>query len=76
MLEVIFPLDYWPLIEKYSTANGLDPYLMAALIAAGIDVHGRRAIERQRVRTDAAAAGDGSRAMRRRPDWERSRRAC
>jgi soluble lytic murein transglycosylase len=33
VLEVIFPLDYWPLIEKYSDANGLDPYLMAALIA-------------------------------------------
>jgi soluble lytic murein transglycosylase len=33
VLEVIYPLDYWPLIEKYSTANGLDPYLMAALIA-------------------------------------------
>ncbi len=33
VLEVIFPLDYWPLIEKYSNANGLDPYLMAALIA-------------------------------------------
>ena len=33
VLEVIFPLDYWPLIEKYSRANDLDPYLMAALIA-------------------------------------------
>ncbi len=33
VLEVIFPLDYWPLIQKYSTANGLDPYLMAALVA-------------------------------------------
>ena len=33
VLEVIFPLDYWPLIEKYSKANNLDPYLMAALIA-------------------------------------------
>ena len=33
VLEVIFPLDYWPLIEKYSNGNGLDPYLMAALIA-------------------------------------------
>jgi soluble lytic murein transglycosylase len=33
VLEVIFPLDYWPLIKKYSDANGLDPYLMAALIA-------------------------------------------
>jgi soluble lytic murein transglycosylase len=33
VLEVIFPLDYWPLIEKYSKANDLDPYLMAALIA-------------------------------------------
>jgi len=33
VLEVIYPLDYWPLIEKYSAANNLDPYLMAALIA-------------------------------------------
>src|SRR5205085_7458177 len=33
VLEVIFPLDYWPLIEKYSKANDLDPYLMVALIA-------------------------------------------
>jgi soluble lytic murein transglycosylase len=33
VLEVIFPLDYWPLIEKHSQANDLDPYLMAALIA-------------------------------------------
>ena len=33
VLEVIYPLDYWPLIEKYSKENGLDPYLMTALIA-------------------------------------------
>ena len=33
VLEVIFPLDYWTLIEKHSKANDLDPYLMAALIA-------------------------------------------
>jgi soluble lytic murein transglycosylase len=33
VLEVIFPLDYWALIDKYSKANDLDPYLMAALIA-------------------------------------------
>ena len=33
VLEVIYPLDYWPLIEKYSKENGLDPYLMSALIA-------------------------------------------
>jgi len=33
VLEVIYPLDYWPLISKYSEANNLDPYLMAALIA-------------------------------------------
>jgi soluble lytic murein transglycosylase len=33
ILEVIFPLDYWPLITKYSAAHDLDPYLMAALIA-------------------------------------------
>lgn len=33
ILRVIFPLDYWPLISKYSEAHRLDPYLMAALIA-------------------------------------------
>ena len=33
VLEVIYPLDYWPFIDKYSKENGLDPYLMAALIA-------------------------------------------
>ena len=33
VLRVIFPLDYWPLIKKYSDAHGLDPYLMAALMA-------------------------------------------
>jgi peptidoglycan lytic transglycosylase len=33
VLRIIFPLDYWPLIKKYSDAHGLDPYLMTALIA-------------------------------------------
>ena len=33
VLRVIFPLDYWPLIKKYSDAHRLDPYLMSALIA-------------------------------------------
>ena len=33
VLRIIFPLDYWPLITKYSAAHGLDPYLIAALMA-------------------------------------------
>ena len=33
ILQVIFPLTYWPLIQKYSAAHKLDPYLVAALIA-------------------------------------------
>ena len=33
MLRVLFPLDYWPLIKKYSDAHGLDPYMIAALMA-------------------------------------------
>jgi soluble lytic murein transglycosylase len=32
LLEVLFPVAYWPLIRKYSTEHGLDPYLVAALI--------------------------------------------
>jgi soluble lytic murein transglycosylase len=33
LLQVIFPLTYWDAIRKHSTARGLDPYLIAALIA-------------------------------------------
>ena len=33
ILQVIFPLTYWPLIQKHARANKLDPYLIAALIA-------------------------------------------
>lgn len=33
ILGVIFPLDYWDLIQKYSKAHDLDPYLIAALMA-------------------------------------------
>jgi soluble lytic murein transglycosylase len=33
VLRIIFPLDFWPLITKYSEAHDLDPYLIAALMA-------------------------------------------
>jgi len=33
ILRIIFPLDYWELVEKYSAANHLDPYLVSALMA-------------------------------------------
>jgi soluble lytic murein transglycosylase len=33
VLRIIFPLDYWPLITKYSEMHQLDPYLIAALMA-------------------------------------------
>ena len=31
--QVIFPMAYWTSIRREATARGLDPYLMAALIA-------------------------------------------
>jgi soluble lytic murein transglycosylase len=31
--KVIFPLDYWTLIQRHATDRGLDPYLIAALVA-------------------------------------------
>jgi peptidoglycan lytic transglycosylase len=31
--EVIFPVQYWDLIRRHSAARGLDPYVIAALIA-------------------------------------------
>jgi soluble lytic murein transglycosylase len=33
ILQVIFPLAYWDIIKRHSAARGLDPYLVAALIA-------------------------------------------
>ena len=33
VLQIIFPLDYWPLIQKYSNMHGLDPFLITALMA-------------------------------------------
>jgi soluble lytic murein transglycosylase len=33
ILEVIFPVDYWPLLQKYSKQRGLDPFVVAALVA-------------------------------------------
>ena len=33
VLSVIYPLDYWDLIQKYARQYQLDPYLIAALVA-------------------------------------------
>lgn len=33
ILEVVFPVDYWPLLQRHASAHGLDPYLVAALVA-------------------------------------------
>jgi len=33
LLRVLFPVNYWPLIRRYSAERHLDPYMMAALIA-------------------------------------------
>ena len=30
--EALFPRPYWPDLKRFSTANGLDPYLVASLI--------------------------------------------
>ena len=32
ILQVIFPLDYWPLLQKYAAQRGLDPHVVAALV--------------------------------------------
>jgi soluble lytic murein transglycosylase len=33
VLSVIFPIAYWDTIRRYASANDLDPYLVAALVA-------------------------------------------
>ena len=42
MRQVIFPLVYWDLIRKHANSYDLDPYMMAALIGAGVDLRSRR----------------------------------
>jgi len=32
ILRIIYPIAYWDLIRKYSAQNGLDPYIVAALM--------------------------------------------
>jgi soluble lytic murein transglycosylase len=33
ILQVIFPVDFWPLLQKYAKERNLDPFLVAALVA-------------------------------------------
>ena len=33
ILQVIFPVDFWPLLQKYSKQRNLDPFIVAALVA-------------------------------------------
>lgn len=33
ILRVLFPIDYWPLLKGHAQARGLDPYVVAALVA-------------------------------------------
>ncbi len=33
ILRIIYPIAYWDLIQRYSTLNGLDPFVVAALMA-------------------------------------------
>jgi soluble lytic murein transglycosylase len=33
LLKVLFPVNYWPLIQRYALERQLDPYVVAALIA-------------------------------------------
>ncbi len=33
LLKVLFPINYWPLIRRYSAEHQLDPFVVAALIA-------------------------------------------
>ena len=33
ILRVIFPVDFWPLLQRYAKERNLDPYVVAALVA-------------------------------------------
>ena len=59
LLKVLFPINYWPLIKRYSNEHQLDPYIDRGADRAGVDVHRRREVGGQRLRPDAAAAVHG-----------------
>jgi soluble lytic murein transglycosylase len=33
ILRIIFPVDFWPLLQKYAKERNLDPFVVAALVA-------------------------------------------
>jgi soluble lytic murein transglycosylase len=33
VLKVLFPVDFWPLLQQQAAQHGLDPYVVAALVA-------------------------------------------
>jgi soluble lytic murein transglycosylase len=33
ILQVIYPVDYWPLLQRYAKQRSLDPFVVAALVA-------------------------------------------
>ena len=58
LLRVLFPVNYWPLIQRYSAERELDPVPGRGADRAGVDVHRRRQVVGERLRPDAAAAVD------------------
>ena len=56
--KVVFPLDYWPLLQKHAAARGLDPFLVAALTAQESTFDPVDPLVGQRRRPDAGAALD------------------
>ena len=44
ILQVIFPVDYWPLLQKYAKERGLDPYRGGRAGRAGIELRSRSSV--------------------------------
>jgi soluble lytic murein transglycosylase-like protein len=44
ILTTIYPLNYWDLIRDIPAQNDLDPYLLTALMCAGIDLRPRHQV--------------------------------
>ena len=58
LLKVLFPINYWPLIKRYSNEHQLDPVRRRRADRAGVDLHRGREVGGERLRPDAAAAVD------------------
>ena len=73
ILQVIYPLDYWPMIQTLASQHDLDPYLVAALVGQESTFDAGIVSSANAIGLDAGDAGQPGAITRRRLELRRSR---